>query len=108
MNEDIFAIAATFGTGIILAFGIPLMRAHIRRKEREPILAPTDPLIADRLARIEHAVEAMAIEVERISEGQRFVTRLLAERDQARAELPAAREGTREGAHEPHPADRRA
>ena len=32
-----------------------------------------------RLARIEQAVEAMAVEVERISEGQRFTTRLLAE-----------------------------
>jgi hypothetical protein len=33
-----------------------------------------------RLERIEQAVDAIAIEVERVSEGQRFVTRLLAER----------------------------
>jgi hypothetical protein len=33
-----------------------------------------------RLARVEHAVEAVAIEVERISEGQRYVTKLLTER----------------------------
>ena len=37
----------------------------------------------DRLARIEQAVEAIAIEVERISEGQRFTTKLLADRAQA-------------------------
>jgi hypothetical protein len=37
----------------------------------------------ERLVRIEQAVEAIAIEVERISEGQRFTTRLLAERAQA-------------------------
>ena len=37
----------------------------------------------DRLARIEQAVESIAIEVERISEGQRFTTRLLADRAQA-------------------------
>ena len=36
--------------------------------------------IDDRLARIEQAVDAMAVEVERISEGQRFTTKLLADR----------------------------
>jgi hypothetical protein len=35
---------------------------------------------APRLERIEQAIDAIAIEVERVSEGQRFVTRLLAER----------------------------
>ena len=34
---------------------------------------------AGRLERIEQAVEAMAIEIERVSEGQRFVTKLLSE-----------------------------
>jgi hypothetical protein len=37
----------------------------------------------DRLARLEQAVEAIALEVERISEGQRFTTKLLAERGSA-------------------------
>jgi hypothetical protein len=36
--------------------------------------------IAERMNRIETAVDATAIEVERISEGQRFTTRLLADR----------------------------
>ncbi len=95
MNEDIFAIAATFGTGIILAFGIPLMRAWIRRKDRESLLQPPNPLTDERLARIEHAVEAMAVEIERISEGQRFVTRLLADRESPRAALRATAEPER-------------
>lgn len=34
-----------------------------------------------RLARIEHAVEAIALEVERLGEAQRYATRLQAERD---------------------------
>jgi hypothetical protein len=40
------------------------------------------------MTRIEQAVDAIALEVERMSEGQRFTTRLLAERfgDQARVE----------------------
>ncbi len=87
MNEDIFAIAATFGTGIILAFGIPILRSWLRRKEHQAMMAPPNPLADDRLARIEHAVEAMAVEIERISEGQRFVTRLLAERETPRGAL---------------------
>jgi hypothetical protein len=37
----------------------------------------------DRLVRLEQAVESIAIEVERISEGQRFTTKLLTERAQA-------------------------
>lgn len=33
-----------------------------------------------RLARLEQAIEAIAVEVERVAEGQRFVTKLFAER----------------------------
>jgi hypothetical protein len=32
------------------------------------------------MERLEHAIEAVAIEVERISEGQRYTTKLLSER----------------------------
>ena len=52
--------------------------AHRRegaRLERESAPSLTDA----RLARIEQAVEAIALEVERISEGQRFTTKLLSE-----------------------------
>jgi hypothetical protein len=34
----------------------------------------------DRMARLEQAVEAISLEVERISEGQRFTTKLLSDR----------------------------
>lgn len=37
---------------------------------------------------MESALESMAIEIERISEGQRFVTKLLAERDTSVKSLP--------------------
>ncbi len=55
--------------------------AHKReegRLERESV----PPLTEARLARIEQAVDAIAVEVERISEGQRFTTRLLSEQSQ--------------------------
>ena len=38
-------------------------------------------MLEERLTRIEQAVDAIAVEVERMGEGQRFVTKLLAERD---------------------------
>ena len=44
----------------------------------------------DRLARIEQAVDAIAVEVERISEAQRFTTKLLAERNSANAAVSGA------------------
>jgi hypothetical protein len=47
--------------------------------------------VTGRLERIEQSLEAVAIEVERISEGQRFTTKLLSEgRTSAAAQLPAA------------------
>ena len=44
-----------------------------------------------RLARIEQSVDAIALEVERISEGQRFTTRLLSENAKA-YQKPASRQ----------------
>ena len=45
------------------------------------------------MARLEQAVESIALEVERISEGQRFTTKLLSERgsaDRLRGAIPRA------------------
>ncbi len=87
MNEDIFFIGGFFFTVIVLAIGVPLVRAYVRRKDAEP---PASVLANDqRLARMEQALDALAIEVERISEGQRFVTKLLAGRDKDHAALPS-------------------
>ncbi|WP_434478876.1 hypothetical protein [Gemmatimonas sp.] len=49
--------------------------------------AATTPDDARRLERVEQAVDTIAVEMERMSEGQRYVTKLLAER---RAEPVAA------------------
>ena len=50
----------------------------LKRGGRQAAPAPS-PESAQRMERLEQAVDAIAIEVERISEGQRFVTRLLTE-----------------------------
>ena len=69
-----------FATVVILVLGVPYVRALTRRVEaasHQPQL-PAD--VTARLERIEHAIDAMSVEVERIAEGQRFTTKLLSER----------------------------
>jgi hypothetical protein len=70
---------------IVGAVLYPIARALGRRIEGKPAAAQIAPATDARLDRIEHAVEAIAVEVERISEGQRFTTKLLAERQPADA-----------------------
>jgi DNA repair exonuclease SbcCD ATPase subunit len=60
----------------VIVIGWPIARAFGRRIERPRAGAPLDSGLGDQLQRIEQAVEAMSIEVERISEAQRFTTRL--------------------------------
>jgi hypothetical protein len=68
--------------GAVIAIGVPLARAFARRMERGPTFAPAvPPDVQARLERMEQALDSIAVEVERISEGQRFTTKLLAERN---------------------------
>jgi hypothetical protein len=68
---------------------------EVRKKARQPEL-PADT--QERMSRIEQAVDAIAIEVERMSEGQRFTTRLLAERfGEGGAAQPAIRRSGADG-----------
>ena len=48
--------------------------------QRETLSSGRDPELMARLARVEQIVESTAIEIERISEGQRFTTKLLSEK----------------------------
>ncbi len=49
-------------------------------------------MVSPRLDRLENAVDAIAIEIERISEGQRFVTKVMTERPTPRANSAPAPE----------------
>jgi hypothetical protein len=61
-----------------------IANAAVRHREQDRKIAEVKAATVsdDRLARLESAVESIAIEVERISEGQRFTTRLLSEQKQ--------------------------
>jgi hypothetical protein len=71
------------GFAFIFAVMMPMGFAYARRIWRgapKNSMPRMDDVIVPRLDRLEQAVDAIAIEIERISEGQRFVTRVLAER----------------------------
>ena len=97
MDEEIVIPLAGMLMIIVLAIGVPLVRAMGRRWESEARLPRSDMESAQRLARIEQAIDAMALEVERISEGQRFVTRLLSDRVPERVALPQESGQRRQG-----------
>jgi len=67
---------AFFITCAVIVVGWPISRALGRRFEKRGATPMLDASVADQLQRIEQAVEAVAIEVERISESQRFLARL--------------------------------
>ncbi len=78
IDSDLLIITSA---GLFLALGLPVSIAwakRILRRKPEPGPVPSD--IAPRLESIERAVDAIAIEIERISEGQRFVTKIFVDR----------------------------
>jgi len=73
-------IAPVLVTLIITGAVTLLLALRMRLRAREKAGGPELKEIAERLARMEQAIDAMAIETERIAEGQRFTTKLLSER----------------------------
>jgi hypothetical protein len=78
------AVTAVFVMTAI-AILVPLSIGLSRRLWRRPMppVRMLEEKLSPRLDRLEQAVDAIAIEVERISEGQRFVTKVLSERPSA-------------------------
>jgi hypothetical protein len=72
---------AFFAMIAIIVVGLPLMRAIARKIDRgTPVAAAVPKEVTDRLQQISQSVDAIAIEVERISEGQRFTTKMLTDK----------------------------
>jgi hypothetical protein len=81
---------AFFVTMAIIIIGLPLARAFARRMDRKTVTPQISNDVSAQLAHLNQAVDAIALEVERITEGQRFTTRLLSEqRDAALKTLPS-------------------
>jgi hypothetical protein len=78
--EEAYALGALF---VVVAF-LPLSIAFARRIWRRgaTVTVKLTSELSDRMAQLEKSVDTVAVEVERIGEGQRFVTQLLAESGQ--------------------------
>jgi hypothetical protein len=79
-EEEFAAGAAVSGFSVFAVMAILLV--VLRRRWKRGIPPRSNQLVSDtsqRMERLEHGMDAIAIEIERISEGQRFVTKLLSE-----------------------------
>ena len=74
---------AFFFTVAFIIVGWPLARAFARRIDRKSeIMQVKGSNIEPQLRQLQESIDVMAIEIERISEGQRFTSKLIAERKQ--------------------------
>ena len=81
-EEEVIVAIAGMITSVVIILGIPLVIVQARKLWKRDSVAssPTSHESDQRLERMEHAIDAIAVEVERLSEGQRFVTKLLPDR----------------------------
>jgi hypothetical protein len=76
--EEAFVLGGMFIVVVFLPLSIAFARRIWRRSAVAVASLPQE--VIDRLTRLDHAVDSIAVEVERIGEGQRFMTRVLAEK----------------------------
>lgn len=81
--EEAYALGALFMFIAILPMSIAFARRIWRRSARAEVTLP--PEMSQRMESLERGMDAIALEVERIGEGQRFMTTALTERAEIRA-----------------------
>lgn len=81
-SEVIAVVSVTFLFVVALPLTIAYARRIWRRSAKAEVTLP--PQVAERMESLERGMEAIALEVERIGEGQRFITQALGERREAR------------------------
>jgi len=82
MNQDAVEALSVFGGGALIAWAAAFAWAKWlkHRYDEYRLNAPPSPVDAERITRLEQAVEALAVELERVGEGQRYAVKLLEER----------------------------
>ena len=90
MNPELWVPAVTTVAIVAIVAGTSyrLIKIWLQRSGRLPNPEADLKEIRDGLGQLQHSVDAIAIEVERLSEGQRFTTKLLAESDTRSPALP--------------------
>ena len=87
--EEVFVLGGIFMFVAILPISIAYARRIWRRSSAAVAALPHD--IVERFTQIDQAVESIAVEVERIGEGQRFITRVLSEQGRPALAEPGPR-----------------
>jgi archaellum component FlaC len=82
-SGQIVAISVVSIIFVLAPLAIGFARTIWKRANRPALPSAAFSETAQRLERLESAVDTIAVEIERISEGQRFVTKLLSEGQQA-------------------------
>ncbi len=80
LGAFIALIGVLSGVGILAGAFVGAYFFGKSRGQQEALTTTKDPELSARINRVEQIVEATAIEIERISEGQRFTTKLLSEK----------------------------
>jgi archaellum component FlaC len=79
-NDDDMVAAGFLGSGITLFLLSPIIWRWFRGRKNRPATAPAAAALPnERMDRMEHAIDSIAVEIERVSENQRFMTRLMTE-----------------------------
>jgi hypothetical protein len=90
LGPEIVVPVAFFASIVAVVMGRPWIKAVAAKAEAEAKNPQLPTEIMQRFERMEQSLDAIAVEVERISEGQRFTTKLLSDvRDSAAAQIPA-------------------
>ena len=77
----VFVPLGFFATVLVIVIGRPAVKAWAQKLENESKRPGLPAEVMTRFERMEQSIDAIAVEVERISEGQRFTTRLLSGED---------------------------
>jgi hypothetical protein len=88
IDENVVGIVSIVTIFVIFPIVLAYTRLIWKRSANPPASRPhLNGDTAQRIVQIQQSIDAMALEIERISEGQRFVTKLLAERPREGAKL---------------------
>lgn len=90
MGPEVIVPVAFFASVVLVIIGRPMVKAIAAKAEAESKNPKLPTEIMQRFERMEQSLDAIAVEVERISEGQRFTTKLLSDvKDSAASQIPA-------------------
>jgi C4-dicarboxylate-specific signal transduction histidine kinase len=89
VSDNTVGVIAILSVFVFFPVAFAFVRMLWKRSNEAPMLRqPANDEVLRRMAELQQSMDAMSVEIERISEGQRFVTKLMSERPAAAIEAP--------------------